>query len=369
MSLWDRCQYRTLVDLANACGLHLPNRRRSTLNEALTDALRLTANMALQWQHINDQAIADAGARLGLRFQTTDDRAARLLILQAANVEPIDCIRTLMPQPPGGQNNHTKIVLQRQLETEQHLAFLDRANMVLTGTNLTEQEKNRQLLNAAQPATADVIIQICGAQPNISFADLITDLRATFAIQPSTAGMRYLQAKPTPGETYVDYGRRLQQLYLQFLGTDRAAMQNNSRWITPALVLKLFTVLPPAIRGHLQVAYDKDTDIDWTQFCLLADSFVASQTTQRRTGPANQRMYGAKEQTKPNSQVCAKHGVCAHSTAECRALRGTQSNLDQGNTSRNPGPRRQFNVNNIDFNAVPNEMPTLGRGVNPEEGQ
>jgi hypothetical protein len=340
-----------------------------TLNEALTNALQPIGTMALQWQHINDQAIADAGARLGLRFQTTDDRAARLAILQAANVEPIDCIRTLMPSPAAGQNNHTKIVLQRQLETEQHLAFLDRANMVLMGPHLTDQEKNRQLLNAAQPATANVIIQICSARPDIAFADLIADLRATFAVQPSTAGMRYLQAKPTPGETYVDYGRRLQQLYLQFLGTDRTAIQHNNRWITPALVLKLFTVLPPAIRGHLQVAYDKDTDVDWTQFCLLADSFVASQSTQRGGGPANQRMYGSKEQTKPNSQVCAKHGVGAHSTAECRALRRDQPNLDQSNTGRNAGQRRQFNVNNIDFNAPPNEMATLGHGINPEGGQ
>jgi hypothetical protein len=369
MSIFDRCQYQTLVDLANACGLHLPNRRRATLTEALADTLRLQGDMALQWTHISDQAITDVGARLGLRFQATDDRAARLAILQAANVQPVDCIRALMPPVAAPPNNSAKIVLQRQLETEQHLDFLDRANMVLAGPNLTDQEKNRQLLNAAQPGTASVIIQICGARPNVSFADLITDLRTTFAVQPSTAGMRYLQAKPGPNEAYVDFGRRIQQLYHQYLGEDRTAAQDNARWITPSLILKLFTVLPPAIRGHLQVAYDKDRTMEWTKFCLLADSFVASQPTNRPGGQYNQRNQ-SRDTNKASTptQICAKHGLCSHSTAECRSLKRANQPPGQQNATGNSGQRRTFNVNNIDYGVPPNDMPALGQGIDPERG-
>jgi hypothetical protein len=366
MSIFDRCQYRTLVDLANALQLHLPNRRRQTITDALLNINQPPFTMALTWDHIAEPVIAETGTRLGLVFPAAADRAARVALLQAANVAPIDCLRTLLPAAPAG--GAQKVTLQRQHDTEHHLAFLDRASMVLAGLTITDPEKNRQLLNAAQPGTAEVIIQVCSTQPAITFADLITELRSNFAIQPSTAGMRYLQARPAHNETYIDFGRRLQQLYQQYLGADRTTFQQHARWITPALIMKLFTVLPPAIRGHLQVAYDKDHAIGWNQFCLLADSFVASHPTPRSTGQFQPKPPPTKDAAKTGQQLCAKHGLCAHTTAECRVLKRDNSRQEANQNHRNTAQRRQFNVSNIDYTAAPNELPTLGHGGDPEQG-
>jgi hypothetical protein len=325
--------------------------------------------MALDWQHIATPAINEAAARAGIIFQQADDRAARIAVVQAANITPLDCIRQLLPPPSApAAPQHNRVVLQRQLDTESASTFLDRAAMVLMDLNITEAEKNRQLLNAAQPQVAEVVIQQCGNNPGMTFPDLITALRATFAVQPSTAGTHFLQAKPSASESYVDFGRRLQQLYLQFVGEDRRAFPQHARWITPPLIMKLLTVVPQAIRGHLQVAYDANRLIGWTQFCLLADSFVASHTTSR-TSYAAKPQQGQKEQTRPK-QVCAKHGLCAHSTAECRSLRQNKSD-SMGQQQRNPNPRRNFNMSAVDNQPIqldPNDYPTLGQGANPGQG-
>jgi hypothetical protein len=371
MSVYDRCRYSTLLDLATARHLPLPNRQRATVTAALLAADQQQGNMALDWQHIATPALNEAAARAGIIFQQADDRAARVAVLQAANITPLDCIRQLMPPPAQSGPQPNKVVLQRQLDTEAITTFLDRAAMVLADLNITDPEKNRQLLNAAQPKVAEVIIQQCGNNPQITFQDLVGALRTIFAIQPSTAGTQFQQAKPATGESYVDFGRKLQHLYLQFLGEDRTAAQQHARWITPPLVMKLLSVVPHAIRGHLQVAYDANRLIGWTQFCLLADSFVANQPIQKT--PYNQRtsLTNKPEQARPK-QLCAKHGLGAHSTAECRALRQPNTNDPIGHQQQQRNPRRNFNMSAVEpqyHQPDPNEYPTLGQGVNLERGQ
>jgi hypothetical protein len=57
-----------------------------------------------------------------------------------------------------------RVNLQRQLETEPVLIFLDQAAMVLQAANITNAERTTQLLNASQPTLAEAIIQTC---PNV----------------------------------------------------------------------------------------------------------------------------------------------------------------------------------------------------------
>jgi hypothetical protein len=368
MSFYDRCKYQTLCDLVNVRDIPTPDRKRATLVAALEQA-DTNDTMALQWTHIAEAALDETATARGIIFPQNTDLAGKRALLTAANLQPIDCIRAFIPAP-AAQPAQPRLHLQRQLDTEPVLTFLDRAAMVLQAANITDAERTTQLLNAAQPALAEAIIQACrNVVPQPTFQEVIAGLTTNFAIQPSAAGAQFLQIRPNAGESYVDFGRRLQALYLQYLGVDRAAFQANSRWITPALIMRLISVVPAEARGHLQVAYDRDRVMEWSRFCMLADSFVPHKGAAKQPRTDQKHQQGlTSARSKP---FCSKHGYGSHSTADCRALKA------DNNSSATPKPqqqpwaqqqqqRRQYGVNNLEEH--PNEVPTLGQGVGLEDG-
>ncbi|MCO5763135.1 MAG: hypothetical protein NHG36_16780 [Chromatiaceae bacterium] len=279
--------------------------------------------MPLQWDHLADAALDAAIVSSGLQVPQAADRAAKQNLLILAGITPAACLIPLLP--PQAPANPPKIQLQRQLESEPALAFLDRARLVLDQPSLTDEAKSQYLLSAVQPDLAALIVAK-KATENPTFPALLAYLREQVTVVPTTALAQFQSLKPAQGESFTQFGHILRSLYLQYLKIDLAAYHAQARFIAPAIIARILQVVPNSVRAQLQTKYDDNPQIALDDFLRYAESLSAPTAIKHQGGqtfqraPANSKGDRAAQ---PN-HFCAVHGQCFHTTQQCRVAQQQQ---------------------------------------------
>ena len=153
----------------------------------------------------------------------------------------------------------------------------------------------------------------------------------------------------------MQFGRRLLELYMQFLNQPLAAYTANATTITPALLLRLQTVLRPAVAAQLKHMYDQDQSTSWLNFCTAADLFTAQASSSPPSdskprgdrGPRPNFRKGSASPAPTGNFFCTLHGKnYSHNTNECRVLlaqqkHGSGHSVPRSGTPGQPPPGRQ----------------------------
>lgn len=351
---WEALRVTHLQAFASAAEIHPLPRRKADLIRAIQAALHIP-QMALQWDHLADVALDAAIQGRGLQVDQGADRAAKIVLLQLAGIGPAECLLPLLPQQPTAPQA-PKVLLQRQLESEPIVTFIERAKVVLNQPSLPDDVRIQHLLNAAQPDLAATIIGKM-AQANTTFQDLLTFLREQATVAPTAALAQFMLRKPSTGESILKVGKDLLALYLQFLSIDLATYNVNSRYIAPAIIARVLQLVPNQVRMQLQAKYDTDPQISLDNFLRYAESLLASAS---KTAIGQQRNQSSGT---GHRQFCKLHGPCGHATQDCRNLR--QQVSPHSRHPPTPAGRQQRTAAVEPEQTYPNEEPVMGYRVDP----
>ncbi|CAG0922876.1 unnamed protein product [Notodromas monacha] len=234
----------------------------------------------------------------------------------------------LPPLPARNSGELCLSELPKQQEEEPFEDYAEGLRCMLTIDNVTLDMKVRCLLHNTRPEI-QASVAILFRKGHIEFKALATALARAYPTPHLDRLDQFLQAQPNPGESFVNFGERLEHTFNLFTGAtpDKPISADNIR--QKMLINQLLTSVSDKLRIKLREQWSNDRNLTWEKAVEEAEKFrLHNHATARPAAkPVAEAKSTSSKQTSgnrpnlPPKQWCKGHQRnVRHSPQNCRIL-------------------------------------------------
>ena len=295
----------------------------------------------IPWAHLTAPVINQSIQLFGFQIPEADNanRETRVAFLIASGITATQCMHIVhplifnhqpaaVPIPPApvpAVIRRSLFKIAQQGSDEQTMKFINRADICLRTAPHDDEIRMHSLLNASGPEL-NLVIQNHLGTGVIRYQDLIDVLRREYKVSKSTALYQFEIASYKSGETFHNFGRRLLELFMDFMDRPLADFAPLEYCIKHALFVKLIQFVPQCIRAEVITYFSSHPNIPWYELLTHIDCEHTARLPnpgQSRVGPNTHSTHNRTnkkldKRLDKQTPFCSTHGEAGHWTRECR---------------------------------------------------
>ncbi|CAG0913900.1 unnamed protein product [Notodromas monacha] len=282
------------------------------------------------WASLNLPAIRAYCTVYNIPGATEENRNELVTTLHNRGITPLHVVMSTPPDSLSGPTaaDITASLLRRRVDypkqspNEDIEGYLRRLAIAFRHEATPNHTRIDCLIAHSQPKVAEAA-QILYEQGYLQYDQVIERLKVRFGLSPFEHFQRFQKMRPTPDESYAEFGQRLREEYIRYLAFKPDEIPNQERTITAGLIGQLLSITTGGMHALLHAKATADRALSWDDCLAHADEYRRTHPASPTTAPAASPAPGQARPPKMTAAgipkyYCDHHQKYVfHTTADC----------------------------------------------------